>query len=82
MKPTIRVIPGYAPIIHGNFLIVYEDGPDPQLGPFSLYAYRFDSNGNRIGSRITIATGSDTVDYIFPAVTYNTKVATVFCHLE
>jgi len=62
----------------GNFIIVYEDGPDPQLGPFSLYAYRYDSNGNRIGSRITIATGSDSVDYIFPAVTYNPKVQRYF----
>ena len=58
---------------HGNFLVVYEDGPDPAVGPFSLYAYRVDSNGNIIGSQITIATGSDTVDYIYPAVTYNTK---------
>jgi hypothetical protein len=57
----------------GHFLVVYEDGPDPAVGPFSLYAYRVDSNGNIIGSRITIATGSDTVDYIYPAVTYNTK---------
>ena len=58
---------------HGNFLVVFENGPDQVTGPFSLYAYRVDSNGNRIGSEITIATGSDTVDYIFPAVTYNTK---------
>jgi hypothetical protein len=62
----------------GNFIIVYEDGPDPAIGPFSLYAYRYDSNGNRIGSRITIATGSDTTDYIFPAVTYNNKVQRYF----
>jgi len=58
----------------GNFFIVYEDGPDPALGPFSLYAYRYDSNGNRIGSRITIAVGSNTVDYIFPAVSYNPNI--------
>jgi hypothetical protein len=59
---------------NGNFLIVFEDGLDPALGPFNLYAYRYDSNGNRIGSRITIALGSDTVDYIFPAVSYNPNV--------
>jgi hypothetical protein len=58
----------------GHFFIVYEDGPSPTLGPFSLYAYRYDSNGNRLGSRITIAIGSDTVDYIYPAVSYNSKV--------
>jgi hypothetical protein len=59
---------------NGNFIIVYEDGPSPSLGPFSLYAYRYDSNGNRIGSRIVIALGSDTVDYIFPAVSYNPNI--------
>lgn len=62
----------------GNFIIVYEDGIDAQIGPFSLYAYRYDSNGNRIGSRITIATGSPTVDYIFPAVSYNSIVQRFF----
>jgi hypothetical protein len=55
----------------GHFFIVYEDGPSASLGPFSLYAYRVDSNGNHIGSRITIAVGTDTVDNIFPAVSYN-----------
>jgi hypothetical protein len=62
----------------GNFFIVYEDGADAQIGPFSLYAYRYDSNGNRIGSRITIALGSSTVDYIFPAVSYNPKIQRFF----
>ena len=57
----------------GHFLIVYEDGLDALNGPFSLYAYRLDSDGNHIGSRITIAVGSDTVDNIFPAVSYNIK---------
>jgi hypothetical protein len=58
----------------GNFFIVYEDGVDSAIGPFSLYAYRYDSNGNRIGSRIAIAIGTSTVDYIFPAVSYNPKI--------
>lgn len=62
----------------GHFMIVYEDGSDPQIGPFSLYAYRYDSNGNRIGSRITIAIGNDTVDYIYPAIVYNSKVQRFF----
>jgi len=57
----------------GHFFIVFEDGPDGSLGPFSLYAYRYDSNGNRLGSRITIAAGTGTVDYMFPAVSYNSK---------
>ena len=57
----------------GHFFIVFEDGVDASLGPFNLYAYRYDSNGNRIGSRITIAIGSGTVDYMFPAVSYNSQ---------
>jgi hypothetical protein len=59
---------------NGHFFIVFEDGLDPALGPFNLYAYRYDSNGIRIGSRINIAIGSDTVDYIFPAVSYNPNI--------
>jgi len=55
----------------GHFFIVFEDGINAALGPFNLYAYRYDSNGNRIGSRLTVATGSDTLDNIFPAVSYN-----------
>jgi hypothetical protein len=62
----------------GHFFIVFEDGVDPAVGPFNLYAYRYDSNGNRIGSRITIAVGSSTVDYIFPAVSYNPNVERFF----
>jgi len=63
---------------NGHFFIVFEDGLDSATGPFNLYAYRYDSNGNRIGSRITIAVGSATVDYIFPAVSYNPQVGRYF----
>lgn len=62
----------------GNFIIVYEDGPDSSIGPFSLYAYRFTSDGIQIGNRITIALGNDTTDYIFPAVSYNPKMERFF----
>ncbi len=55
----------------GHFFIVFEDSVDGSLGPFNLYAYRYDSNGIRIGSRITIAIGGNTVDYMFPAISYN-----------
>ncbi|MBN2600279.1 MAG: DUF2341 domain-containing protein, partial [Candidatus Thermoplasmatota archaeon] len=62
----------------GYFFIVYEDGTDAQVGPFSLYAYRYDSTGIRIGGRISIASGTATVDYIFPAVSYNKKTGRYF----
>jgi len=62
----------------GRFFIVFEDGVDPAVGPFSLYAYRYDSDGNRIGSRITIAVGNTSVDYMFPAVSYNPSIKRFF----
>jgi hypothetical protein len=58
----------------GHFFIVFEDGVDQVIGPFNLYAYRYDSNGNRIGTRITIAVGSSNLDHIFPSVSYNPTI--------
>ncbi len=60
---------------NGKFMVVYEEGFDPQIGPFSLYAQRYDSNGNKVGSTITIAVGNSNTDYIFPSISYciNTK---------
>ena len=55
----------------GYYLVVYEHGVDPAIGPFSLSAKRLDSNGGIVGTTISIATGSSTVDNIFPAVSYN-----------
>lgn len=62
----------------GHFIVVYEDGDDPVIGPFSLYAKRFDFNGNPVGSEITIAEGEPDTDYIFPAVSYNTQTDRYF----
>lgn len=62
----------------GHFLVIYEDGNDPAIGPFSLYAKRFDFYGNQIGSKITIAEGSSNTDHIFPAVSYNTQTERYF----
>jgi hypothetical protein len=57
----------------GHFFVVYEDGESASIGPFSLYAYRVTWEGTIIQPQITIAVGSDTVDYMFPAVSYNPK---------
>jgi hypothetical protein len=54
----------------GIFMVVYEDGFNPETGPFGLKAQRYDPNGNQVGSTLTIATGSDSIDNIFPSVTY------------
>jgi len=55
----------------GHFLVVYEDGPDSENGPFSLKCRLFDSGGNQIGSTNTIATGSSDTDRIYPSVSYS-----------
>ncbi|MFA5102385.1 MAG: DUF2341 domain-containing protein, partial [Candidatus Thermoplasmatota archaeon] len=57
----------------GRFFVAYEHGDSASLGPFSLYAYRVTSEGTIIQPRITLAVGSPTVDYIFPAVSFNAK---------
>ncbi len=54
----------------GYFMVVYESGIDPEIGPFSIMARKFDSNGNPVTDRITIASGDDDTDYIFPAVAF------------
>jgi len=54
----------------GTFMVIYEDGYNPAVGPFGLSAQRFDSSGNTVGSTISIATGSETVDNIYPSVSY------------
>jgi hypothetical protein len=54
----------------GIFMVVYENGAHPENGPFGLEAQRYDSNGNKVGSTITIISGSSDTDHIFPCVNY------------
>jgi len=56
--------------IHEKYMIVWEEGITADNGPFSIKAGIFDENLNQIGSTITIATGSDAVDYNFPSVEF------------
>ena len=46
----------------GNFMVVYEDGLNPELGPFNLKAQKFDSNGNKVGATILIANSTSSKD--------------------
>lgn len=55
---------------NGNFMVVYEDGLNPEFGPFDLKAQRFDSNGNKVGANIDIAMSTSSQDHIFPSVNY------------
>jgi len=57
--------------IHEQYMIVWEEGITANNGPFSLKAGFFDETLTQIGSTITIATGSDTVDYNFPCVEFS-----------
>ena len=56
--------------IHGHYMIVWEEGITADNGPFSIKAGVFDENLNQIGNTITVATGSDSVDYNFPSVEF------------
>jgi len=56
---------------NGNFMVIYRQGFHSTNGPFSLYAKRFDSWGNRIGSTITIAQGNSNTDFLFPCISFN-----------
>jgi hypothetical protein len=55
---------------NGNFFVVYEDGFNPEIGPFDLNAQRFDSNGNKVGAVIDIAMSTSSKDHIFPSVNF------------
>jgi hypothetical protein len=59
--------------IHEQYMIVWEEGLTADNGPFSLKAGLFDENLNQIGNTITIATGSDSVDYNFPCVEFSSE---------
>ncbi len=56
--------------INEQYMIVWEEGLDPDVGPFSLKAGLFDEDLNQVGSTITIATGTSNTDYIFPCVAF------------
>jgi hypothetical protein len=57
--------------INAQYMIVWEEGITANNGPFSIKAGIFDENLNQIGSTITIATGSDSIDYNYPCVEFS-----------
>lgn len=59
--------------IHAQYMIVWEEGITPDLGPFSIKAGLFDSNLNQIGNTIIIATGSSSMDYNYPCVEFSAE---------
>ena len=77
-KPNCQDEPWVCSDDNGDFLVVYEDGYDPENGPFGLEAQRFDSSGNKLGSAISIVTGTNSQDNIFPAVVYSQETERYF----
>ncbi|HVQ01364.1 MAG TPA: hypothetical protein VMT57_07600, partial [Candidatus Thermoplasmatota archaeon] len=56
--------------IHQQYMLVYESGITADVGPFSVEARIFDKDLNQVGNTLTIATGSDNIDYNFPCVEF------------
>ncbi len=56
---------------HQHYILVYENGVTGDVGPFSIEARIYDKDLTQIGSAITIATGSSSVDYNFPCVEFS-----------
>lgn len=57
--------------LHGRYLVAWEDCTDTSGGPFSLYAQLLDYNLNAIGSSWLVATGTGTVDNVWPCVLFS-----------
>ena len=57
--------------VNNHYMIVWEEGIDPEDGPFEIWGQLFDVNGNPLGSAQKLspdATG--TTDYNFPCVAF------------
>jgi hypothetical protein len=57
--------------IHAQYMIVWEEGITANNGPFSIKAGLFDSSLTQISNTITIAMGSDNIDYNFPCIEFS-----------
>ena len=57
--------------VHAQYMVVWEEGITPDNGPFSIKAGLYDSSLTQIGNTITIAIGTDSIDYNFPSVEFS-----------
>jgi len=55
----------------GHFLVVYEEGVSSSNGPFHVKGKLYEYDGDQIGDEIDIATGTSSIDNIFPSVSFN-----------
>jgi hypothetical protein len=56
--------------INEQYMIVWEEGLQADIGPFSIKASLYDEDLTKIGNTIDIATGNDNTDYNFPCVCF------------
>lgn len=57
--------------VNNHFFVVWEEGIDPEIGPFEIWGQLFDVTGSQLGSaqRLSLQ-GEATKDYNFPCVSY------------
>jgi len=55
---------------HKHYMIVWEEGVDPETGPFDVHGQLFDINGGDLGSAVALSPAGNTIDYNFPTVAY------------
>jgi hypothetical protein len=57
--------------VNNHYMIVWEEGIDPEEGPFEIWGQIFDANGNPLGSATRLSQqSSDSTDYNFPCVAF------------
>lgn len=61
--------------VNKHYMVVWEEGIDPEDGPFDIWGQLFDVNGNPLGSEKRLSPqGSNSMDYNFPCVAFSPLV--------
>ncbi len=57
--------------VNNHYMVVWEEGVDPENGPFEIWGQLFDINGNPLGSAEQLSPdATSTMDYNFPCVAF------------
>lgn len=57
--------------VNNHYMVVWEEGVDPENGPFEIWGQLFDTNGNPLGSAGRLSpSGTSGTDYNFPCVAF------------
>jgi len=66
--------------INDHYMVVWEEGMDPENGPFDIWGQLFDMNGNALGSAERLSPqGTSTQDYNFPCVGFCSLTQRFLC---